>query len=92
MEEFRVLQYDPFQGDFGEPGDRTLQDKMVTTRKHAYCHSCGDDIAPKSRARSRVEVFGGELMRFKWCTACCEMMAIDDHDGLEDRASRKEVA
>lgn len=71
-----VLACDPFEGDFGGPGDRTLSDKIVTARKAGECHDCAEQIIPGTRIRSRTDVYGGEMMSFRWCNACCEAMAV----------------
>lgn len=81
MNEQAVLVTDPFEGDFGGPGDRTLSDKMATARKAGECHDCAQQIQPGERIRRRAEVFDGELMHFRWCQACCEAMAISAEDG-----------
>lgn len=85
-----VIACDPFEGDFGEPGDRTLKDKMVNARKTGPCHLCGQQIEPGERVRSRTDVFEGEIMSFRWCNACCHAMALswtDDGKAWEHRAS-----
>lgn len=83
MSEALILAYDPFAGDDGD--SRVLSDKMVTTRKKAKCHQCRTTIRIGQRVRSRAEAFDGELMSFKWCPKCCELMAKDDIEGLEAR-------
>lgn len=69
---------DPFAGDFGGAcqGDGVLSDKMVTTRGGGTCHTCAGECEPKTRNRVRVEVYEGELMRFRWCQVCCFAMAV----------------
>lgn len=91
MNEEDVLAYDPFSGDFegGGDRDRLLKDKMVTARKEATCHICRETIKPKDRVRTIVEVYGNKLMSFKFCTACCEAMALsweDDGEAIEGRS------
>jgi hypothetical protein len=76
VSEREVLAHDPFQGDFGDPGDRTLSDKVVTARKAAKCHDCGGPIVPKERIRSRTDICEGNIMSFRWCSLCCEAMAV----------------
>lgn len=34
------LQINPFEGDFGVPGDRVLSDKIVTGRSDKPCVEC----------------------------------------------------
>lgn len=78
--ESECLASDPFAGDFGEPGDRTLRDKMVTARKGGFCHDCAGEIEPGTRVRSRTDLFGGEIMSFRWCEPCCRAQAISWDD------------
>lgn len=85
-----VLAYDPFDGDFGEPGDRTLLDKMAVARKSGPCHLCDGEIVPGERVRRRTDIADGEMMSFRWCNACCVAMAQswkDDGMALEARAA-----
>lgn len=84
------LACDPFEGDFGEPGDRTLKDKIIKVRKPGPCHLCDQEIKKKELARSRTDIFDGELMSFRWCSLCCEAMALswtDNGDAYEARAA-----
>lgn len=74
MDEASVLQFDPFSGDFGEPGDTILSDKMVTARKAGPCSHCSQEIPPGVRVRSMSAKFG-DFMRYRWCAMCCEVMA-----------------
>jgi hypothetical protein len=83
MDEKLILATDPFAGDFGDPGDRTLRDKMVSARKPAECHDCAQTIQPGERIRSRTDVADGEMMSFKWCRLCCEAMELSGEDGGE---------
>lgn len=89
MREDLVLAHDPFAGDFGGDGDRTLSDKIVTAQKSKVCHDCRNMIKPGERIRSRVDISDGELMSFRWCQACCEAMEVYDSDPdiLEARIS-----
>lgn len=89
FDEQAALMYDPFAGDFegGGMGDRILRDKIVTARKAAECFICHESIKPGDRIRSRVEVYDGELMTFKFCQLCCQAMATSD-DAIEERTQR----
>lgn len=71
----KCLDFDPFEGDFGEAGDRTLSDKMVVARKAHQCSHCAGEIDKGERYRSRVEIFDGMMENFRWCPACCRVMA-----------------
>lgn len=58
---------DPFAGDYGGScdSDAVLSDKMVTNRKGGTCSTCEGECLPGTRNRVRVEVYDGELMRFR---------------------------
>lgn len=88
MKEEDVLAYDPFEGDFGSPGDITLRDKIVKARKSGECHHCGHEIQPGYFARSMTAIFDGKLMSWRWCQACCEAMALSWEDGGEAICAR----
>jgi len=76
------LATDPFAGDFGDPGDRTLFDKIVRAAKPhpSACHDCAGDIAKGERHRSRSDVADGDLMSFRWCAECCAAQAASWED------------
>lgn len=79
---------DPFAGDFGD-GERVLSDKMVTARGVGECHACAEQPLPGTRNRVRVEAYGSELLRFRWCEPCCRLMArshVDDDAFMEMEA------
>lgn len=90
--EAECLADDPFAGDYGGAcdGDGVLSDRMVTARKNGTCHTCEGVCEPGTRNRVRVEVYDGELMRFRWCQLCCFAMAIYGRgcSGLADRQQR----
>lgn len=75
--EMHCLSEDPFAGDFegGGDSDRIMSDKMVTNRNGGECHTCASVCLPGSRNRVRVEVYDGELMRFRRCQSCSRAMA-----------------
>lgn len=84
FDENACLDTDPFDGDFGDPGDRVLQDKIVTTRKPKACGCCRQTTKVGERTRSIVAIFDGQLMRYRFCSECCYAMARlwdDDDDG-----------
>lgn len=72
--ESNVLAFDPFEGDFGEPGDKVFSNKLVTARKEGPCSHCGCQIHKGERVRSMSARFG-DLMSYRWCAACCVAMA-----------------
>ncbi len=76
-----VLSCDPFDGDFGEPGDKTFTDKMAIVRKSGECHDCADEIPKGMRVRRRVDASEGQIQTFRWCQECCHAMASTDADG-----------
>ena len=69
-----VLAFDPFEGDFGEPGDVTFRDAMVKARKAHQCSHCDGSIAVGELHRSRSDKADGELMSWRWCALCCDAM------------------
>lgn len=76
-ESLTPLGFDPFEGDFGSQGDRTLKDKMVTARVHQNCFHCNQTIVPGERHRSRVDLADGTFMKFRWCAGCCAAMILE---------------
>lgn len=80
LNEEEVIACNPFEGDFGEPGDITLKDKMGIARKSGPCHLCGMNIKPKERVRLRTDISCGDIMSFRWCNACCHAMALSWED------------
>lgn len=84
------LDFDPFEGDFGDQGDRSLSDAMVKARKAHACSHCGGPIAVGETYRSRSDIADGDLMRWKWCAICCaamveQMSVLDDNERDEMR-------
>lgn len=76
LEEYRdrVLEFDPFEGDFGDQGDLVLSDKVVKVRKERTCSHCGSLVKIGEYARSMSAKFDGELMSYTWCTECINLM------------------
>lgn len=76
-----ILMFDPFDGDFGGQWDKVLSDKMVVARKAHVCAHCDGPVSVGERHRSRSERVDGDLMSWRWCAACCDLMArISDGD------------
>ncbi len=73
---YTPLDYDPFEGDFGCPGDTTLRDAMVKARKPHACTHCAGQIVPGETYRSRSDIADGDLMSWKWCALCCAAMVL----------------
>lgn len=72
--ELTPLDFDPFEGDFGDQGDRSLADKMVIGRKAYTCNHCGQPIAVGERHRHKRGVYDGDFMQWRWCALCCDAM------------------
>jgi hypothetical protein len=84
-----ALQYDPFKGDFGDPGDRSLRDKIVKFRRGGECHICAGEVTPGSQGRSLTMAWETDgLMSYRFCAECTDAMAAswnDDGKQLEAR-------
>lgn len=86
-QESAALEFDPFEGDFGDQSDRVLSNKFVNVRKPGACSHCGFEIIKGERARSMSAKFDGQLMAYRWCALCCAAMAkcaADDDDEDSD--------
>lgn len=79
-----ILEFDPFEGDFGMPGDKVFSNKMVIARKPGPCAHCGLKILKKERVRRQASKFDGEMMTHRWCAACCSAMV--EYSSCEDGA------
>jgi hypothetical protein len=94
------LDFDPFEGDFGDQGDKTFKDKIVKGRKEKACFHCEKKILVGEIHRNRIDLSGGEILTFRWCNECCDLMRkiatqngseceeIDDLDRQWDSRSR----
>lgn len=80
FEEKKCLEFDPFDGDFGSPGDRVLRNKIVTAKKSRRCHLCQQQIEVGERIRCQVCIFDGTLEHYEWCSNCCHAMAVAEED------------
>ena len=85
-----AMQYWPFDGDFGMPGDRKLRDGIVTFRKPHVCVHCFGEIKPGTRGRSLTMLWddGDGPTTGRYCAECTEAMAIcftDDGAALDAR-------
>lgn len=95
----QILDFDPFEGDFGAPGDKIFTNKMVVARKPGPCSHCETEIVKSERVRRQVSKFDGELMTHRWCALCCKAMAAyedqlcdENRDTLPDYEYRREQA
>lgn len=78
-----VLEFDPFEGDFGMPGDTVFTNRMAIARKPGPCSHCGTEISKGERVRRQTSKFDGEMMTHRWCSMCCKAMASYNNE-LED--------
>lgn len=88
------LKCNPFEGDFGSPGDKVLKDKIVTARKGGTCGMCLQEIQPGERARTLAAIFDGAMRHYRWCEKCCEAMAAswtDNGDAWTERVALARV-
>jgi predicted nucleic acid-binding Zn ribbon protein len=95
----KILDFDPFEGDFGTPGDKVFTNRMVTARKPGPCSHCEAEISKGERVRRQVSKFDGELMTHRWCALCCKAMADyedqscdENRDTLPDYECRRNQA
>ena len=79
-----VLAFDPFEGDFGAPGDKVFSNRMCIARKPGPCSHCAGEIAKGERIRRQTSKFDGELMSHRWCALCCNAMATYDAEPEDD--------
>lgn len=81
-----ILEFDPFEGDFGDQGDKVFKNRMVVARKEGPCAHCEMQIKKGERVRSQSSKFDGQLMTHRWCALCCEAMALyfDERDDEEE--------
>ena len=75
------LSIDPFDGDFGEVGDKTLRDRIVIAAANGPCSACHGDIKPGSEIRSLTHRFDGRIATYRYCTKCCVGFAHDAKRG-----------
>jgi len=90
MNEPDVLAFHPFQDDFGLPSDRCFSDRIVTARRVGVCHDCAGGIKMGEAQRRAVWLFDGEMRTYRWCSLCCQAMALswtDNGIALEARAA-----
>lgn len=75
FDEADCMSVNPFEGDFGSPGDRILRDKITIARKTHQCGMCRQQIHPGEKTRVLAAVFDGEMRSYRWCALCCAAMA-----------------
>jgi len=79
-----ALDFDLFEGDFGEPGDSCLSNKIVTGRGVYSCHICAGNIQKGEVHLSAAYRFSGELHSYRVCNACCIAMVASVTSDYED--------
>ncbi len=80
FDEAACLACDPFEGDFGSPGDKVFSDKIVIPRKSHECSCCTRLTDPGTKTRVITALFDGEPHQYRYCTHCCAAMAISEKD------------
>lgn len=85
----RCLDFDMFDGDFGDQSDLTLSNKLVTAKKAHTCNNCLGRIEIGELYRHQVCKIDGEIMSYRWCKLCCEAMLLDDPSNLYDRCDNR---
>jgi hypothetical protein len=85
-----AINFDPFEGDFGDGNDCTLKDKIVTARKEHTCYICNGTVKVGELARNMVQVFEGQIGSWYFCQECCIAMTKifeynNDIDSEEDQ-------
>jgi hypothetical protein len=86
--ESSVLSYDPFSGDFSEPGDVLFQDRIVMSRTQYTCCYCHGIISKGTRRRYQALKLDGNVRSYHYCISCCKAMALywtDDGLAIEKR-------
>lgn len=74
-----ALEYNPFEGDFGEQGDTVFKDKIVKTRKDCTCLHCKSAILKGEEARKLTAKFDGELKDYTWCVQCFTLQGMIEY-------------
>lgn len=84
----RILNYPLFEGDFGDPNDRIIANKMVIAAKNHQCSNCFGTIVKNERHRHHVGMYGGKSpFHYRYCSECCKAMAEFDEEKLAQRYS-----
>lgn len=82
------LSLNPFDGDFGAPGDIIFSDRVCIARKPGVCNDCAGPINPAEQQRRLDAKFDDEMRWYRWCFQCCQAMAAsweDDGAALQAR-------
>lgn len=78
-----TLEIDLFAGDYGDPEDQTLSDKIVLTRKAHVCDHCYQAIAQKTFNRVITEIVRhvGGFHVYRVCQMCLDALLLDEAEG-----------
>jgi len=77
------IDFDPFEGDFGDEGDHLFKDQVVIGRKSYTCENCGREIIKGEPQRVIVCKSDGELFTHRYCEKCCKLMAYCSKYGMD---------
>lgn len=70
-----VLEYDPFDGDFGDGSERTLTDEIRVAKRRGECRECGETITAGQLTRVIKKVDSDGFYGGRCCELCCNAMA-----------------
>lgn len=85
-----VLDYDPFDGDFGDGSERTLTDEIRVAQRAGTCRECAQPIVKGMLVRVIKKADSEGFYGGRVCEPCCDAMATvsdaycgngDDGDG-----------
>ncbi|CAG9172517.1 hypothetical protein CURE108131_22985 [Cupriavidus respiraculi] len=74
------LALNPFDGDFGSPGDMVFADRVCLARKPGTCNDCLGAINAGEQQRRLDAKFDDTMRSYRWCALCCHAMALSWHD------------
>lgn len=83
-----VLDYDPFDGDFGDGTEHSIANEIRVAKRGGKCWQCGGPIQKGEVVRvfkiaDSEGIYGGRC-----CRACCDAMAVrdlDEGESIEER-------
>ncbi|MCL2892508.1 hypothetical protein [Brenneria tiliae] len=79
-----ALDFYLFDGDFGEPGDRELSDKIVKGRKNHTCFVCAGEIQKGELHRVSTWIFYNKPATQRCCNSCCVAMVASVNSDYEE--------
>lgn len=91
-----ACRYNPFDGDFGDPGDRTMRDKIVRFRFAHDCCMCPATIQKGETGRALTMLWAdgspAPICTYRYCAECTKAMALvfkDNGKALDARPARR---